>query len=465
MLSLKVSEIVEATNGKLLNGNPEVEIKNISTDTRKIISGDLFIPLVGDNFDGHDFIAKALEGSICGYLTSREPNIVSDAVIIKVDDTLKALQDIAGYYRDKFNVPIIGVTGSVGKTSTKEMIFNVLSKKFNVLKTQGNFNNHVGLPLTLLNLSKEHQAAVVEMGMSGMGEISTLSKIAKPHIAVITNIGLAHIGKLGSKQNILKAKAEIFDGMDEDGIAVLNADDSMLLELRNFINRNITYVGLFEEAELKAYNIKVDESLNTNFNIKIKDKEYLFKISVPGMHNVYNALAAIAIGLRFRIPVEQMIDAIESYKPEKMRMNIVKLNNNIKVLNDTYNANPNSMEEALKVMHQMPGARKIAVLGDMLELGEWTRQAHLDIGKNVVKNGINHLVTLGENSRFIAEGAAMLGMSQRKISTCNNIEEANAYLSKLVREGDVILVKGSRGMKMEGIVDFITEEVQICKSK
>jgi len=465
MLPLKVCEIVKVTNGILLNGNPEAEIKNISTDTRKIMPGDLFIPLVGDNFDGHDFIANAFENSICGYMTSRSTEIIPDAIIIKVDDTLKALQDIAGYYRDKFNIPIIGVTGSIGKTSTKEMIYNVLSKKYSVLKTKGNFNNHVGLPLTLLNLSKEHNAAVVEMGMSGMGEISILSRIAKPHIAVITNIGLAHIGKLGSQRNILKAKTEIFNGMDQDGIVVLNADDSLLYELKDSIKLNVTYFGLCKEADVRAYNIKVDGDLNTSFNIKIKDTEYLFKICVPGLHNVYNALIAITIGLRFRVPIEDMADAIAKYKPEKMRMNIIKLTNNIKVLNDTYNANPNSMEEALKVMQQMPGARKIAVLGDMLELGEWTRQAHLDIGKSIVKSSINHLITLGENSKFIAEGAVTLGMSQRKINTCNNIEEANLYLSKLIREGDVILVKGSRGMKMEGIVDFITEEVQKCNSK
>jgi len=465
MQPLKVSEIIQAANGTLINGSPEAEIKNISTDTRRIMQGDLFIPLVGDNFDGHDFIAKALQDSACGYLTSKRAEIISDAVIIKVEDTLKALQDISAYYRDKFNIPFVAVTGSVGKTSTKEMIYSVLSKKLNVLKTQGNFNNHIGLPLTLLNLSDIDKAAVVEMGMSGIGEISVLSKIVKPHIAVITNIGLAHIGKLGSRQNILKAKMEIVDGMDENGIIVLNADDPMLWELKNSIKYNTIYVGYREEADIKAYNVKVDQDMNTSFNVKIKDKEYQFIISVPGFHNVYNALASIAVGLRFRIPMEDMIDAIANFKSGKMRMNVMKLSNNIKVINDTYNANPSSMEEALNVMRQMPGARKIAVLGDMLELGEWTRQAHMDIGKSVVKSSINHLITLGENSRFIAEGAAMLGMSQRKINTCNSIKEANSYLSKLIREGDVILIKGSRGMQMEGIVDFITGEVPSCQSK
>ncbi|MGE5473333.1 MAG: UDP-N-acetylmuramoyl-tripeptide--D-alanyl-D-alanine ligase [Ignavibacteriales bacterium] len=465
MHPLKVSEIIKATNGTLLSGSPESEIKNISTDTRKLMPGDLFIPLAGENFDGHDFIVKALENSICGYLTAKTPESLSNVIIIKVEDTLKALQDIAGYYRNKFDIPIVGVTGSVGKTSTKEMVFNVLSKKYNALKNQGNFNNHIGVPLTLLNLSNENRSAVVEMGMSGMGEISILSKITKPHIAVITNIGLAHIGKLGSKQNILKAKTEIFDGMEDNGIAVLNADDSMLLKLRDSIGLKTIYFGLCEQSDIRAYNIKVDEDMNTSFTVKINNKEYFFKICIPGLHNVYNALAAIAVGLNFEIPVQDMIEPIAEYRPEKMRMNIVKLKNNIKVLNDVYNANPTSMEEALKVTQQMPGARKIAVLGDMLELGEWTRQAHIDIGKSVVKNSINHLITLGENSRFIAEGAAMLGMSQKKIISFNNIEDANRYLAKLVREGDVILIKGSRGMKMEGIVDFITEEVQNCISK
>jgi len=465
MQPLKVSEIIKATNGTLLSGSPEGEIKNISTDTRKIMPGDLFLPLIGDNFDGHDFIAKALQDSACGYLTSKKVEDASDVVVIKVEDTLKALQDISAYYRDKFNIPFVAVTGSVGKTSTKEMIYSVLSKKLRVLKTQGNFNNHIGLPLTLLNLSDIDKVAVVELGMSGAGEISVLSKIVKPHIAVITNIGIAHIGKLGSRQNILKAKMEIIEGLDEDGIIVLNADDLMLWELKNSIKNNIIYIGYREEADIRAYDVKVDKDMNTSFNVKIKDKEYQFIISVPGFHNVYNALVSIAVGLRFRIPIEDIIDAIANFKSGKMRMNVIKLSKNIKVINDTYNANPSSMEEALNVMRQMPGARKIAVLGDMLELGEWTRQAHIDIGKSVVESSINHLITLGGNSRFIAEGAAMLGMSQKKINTCNSIEEANSYLSKLIREGDVILIKGSRGMKMEGIVDFITGEVQSCQSK
>ena len=460
MLAIKVSDIVRVTKGTLLNGNSDAIVNSFCTDSRKLEKGDMFVPLIGDNFDGHKFLKEALGLGAMGFFTSDEregffEDVSKDIIIIKVEDTLEAFQQVAEFHRNKFDIPLIGVTGSAGKTSTKDMIYEVLSKKYKVLKTEGNLNNHIGLPMTLLNLTEEHEVVVVEMGMSGFNEISTLSKIAKPDISIITNIGLAHIGKLGSRQNILKAKMEIFDGMELDGLVFLSGDDGLLYGLKDLLKFTTEFYGLQEGLDIKAYNVKVTDQFNTTFNIEIKNQEYLFTVPIPGMHCVYNALAAIGVGLRFKIAVEDIIDALRDYKPSKMRMNIINLSKDIKLINDVYNANPNSMEEALRVMNNLPGPRKIAVLGDMLELGEWTRQAHVDIGKSVVNNGINYLVALGQNSRHIAEGAADAGMSQRKIWTCDDINEANEYLKGLIRDGDVILVKGSRGMKMEGIVDFI----------
>ena len=461
MLSFKVKDIVCATGGSLLSGNMDAEINSLCIDSRKLEKGDFFIPICGDNFDGHTFIAGAIKSGAGGYLTSRENEGIEHEglVVIRVNDTLKAYQSIAELHRDKFDIPVVAVTGSVGKTSTKDMIYEVLSKKYNILKTEGNLNNHIGLPMTLLKLNDEHQAAVVEMGMSGLGEISTLSKMAKPHIVIITNVGLAHIGKLGSRQNILKAKMEILDGMDKDGLVVLNGDDGLLFGLKDLLAHKVIFYGLEETVDINGYNTKITEDSHTTFNIQVINQEYSVMVSVPGLHNVYNALAAITVGLRFKVPMQDIIDGIKSFKSGKMRMNIVALEKGIKVINDAYNANPNSMEEALRVVKDISGARKIAVLGDMLELGEWTRQAHMDIGKSVVSNGINYLVTLGENSKYIAEGAANLGMSQRKISACETIEQVNEYLKSMIRENDIILVKGSRGMKMEGIVDFLSEVI------
>ena len=461
MLAIKVSDLIKATKGTLLNGSPDAVVNSFCTDSRKIKKGDMFVPLVGENFDGHKFLKEVMNLGACGFITSEEHDWqfdgdIREKIVIKVEETLKAFQQTAEFHRNKFDIPVIGVTGSAGKTSTKDMIYEVLSKKYKVLKNEGNLNNQIGLPMTLLNLKAEHEVAVVEMGMSSFGEISTLSKIAKPHISIITNIGLAHIGKLGSRQNIHKAKMEIFDGMEPDGLVCLNGDDGLLFGLKDLLKYTTEFYGLQEGLNIKAYNVKVTDELYTTFNVEINSREYLFAVPIPGMYCVYNALAAICVGLRFKIAIEDIIEALKDYKPSSMRMNIMNLSKEIKLINDAYNANPNSMEEALRVMKNLPGPRKIAVLGDMLELGEWTRQAHIDIGKSVVKNGINHLVALGKNSKYIAEGAADAGMSQRKIYTCDDIYDVNEYIKGLIRDGDVILVKGSRGMKMEGIVDFIS---------
>jgi UDP-N-acetylmuramoyl-tripeptide--D-alanyl-D-alanine ligase len=457
MLPITVKEILEATGGNLLQGDPAVQIDSLCTDSRSIKEDDFFVPIIGENFDGHKFIQSALESGALGSLTQYDIPINSEGIVIRVKDTLKALWDIARYYRSRFDIKVIAVTGSAGKTTTKDMIYEVLSKNFNVLKTQGNFNNHIGLPLTLLNLSKEYQIAVVEMGMNNFGEISNLTKIARPDIGVITNIGTAHIGNLGSRQNILKAKMEILDGMNPDGMMVLNGDDDLLWGLRDSLKVKTLYFGTREGVDIQAQDIKTNESEKSSCKIKFEGAEYNLEIFVPGIHNIYNALSAIAIGLNFGVALEDMIDAIGEFKSGKMRMNVLKLNEDIKIINDTYNANPDSMEAALIALKDMKAKRRIAVLGDMLELGELSMKLHRELGKKVAQNGMDYLITLGQQAKYIAEGAIEEGMPSKQVIDFREPKEIIDYIQNLLMPGDAALIKGSRGMKMEQIVDKISQ--------
>ncbi|HHV98112.1 MAG TPA: UDP-N-acetylmuramoyl-tripeptide--D-alanyl-D-alanine ligase [Clostridiaceae bacterium] len=455
MQTLKCSEIMDAVGGTFLSGNSETVITGVSTDSRTISAGNLFIPIAGARFDGHDFIGQAFERGAAACLTHKEDIPDVSGTVIKVSDTLRALGDLASFYRKKFNIPVVGITGSVGKTSTKEMVAAVLSQQYRVMKTEGNFNNEIGLPLTMFSLDKSHQCAVIEMGMSGFGEISRLSRISQPDIAIITNIGLSHIEKLGSRQNILKAKMEILDGLSRNGVVILNGDDQLLSGMRNLLPYKTIFYGLEDDADYQAFDIKTAGEQGTYFKIEINNKTYEVHIPVPGIHNVHNALAAIAAGIELKVPVEKIIKGIGEYTPAKMRLNILSFNG-IKIINDTYNASPQSMEAALGVLKDIEGNRKIAVLGDMLEMGSWADKAHKDVGKFAFESGVELLITVGENGRNIARGALDSGMNPEKVHQCETNEEIVNLLEGLMTNGDVILVKGSRGMKMEEIVERLT---------
>lgn len=456
MQLLKCEEVLKATNGVLISGDMSTGFTNISTDSRKIGEGDLFVPLVGERFDGHDFVKGSLEAGASGTLTHKDTDPAEGKVVIKVDDTLKALRDLARYYRSKFNIPFVGITGSVGKTTTKDMVAGVLGQKFNVLKTSGNFNNEIGLPLTIFNLDSFHEAAVIEMGMSGFGEISRLTSIVMPDIAIITNIGLSHIEKLGSRQNILKAKLEILDGLNRKGLVILNGDDRLLYGVKDLLSFRTVFYGMEEGLEYQAYNIKTLGENGTYFEITVSNTDYRIHVPALGIHNVYNALAAIAAGIELNIPMNKIVAGIEEFSPGKMRLNIIS-HNGMKIINDAYNASPQSMEAALNVLKDIAGNnRKIAVLGDMLEMGDWAYNAHLDVGKFAVSAGIDHVMTVGENGRNIAKGALEAGAASDNVLSFENNQDMADYLKNFVKSGDCILVKGSRGMKMEQIVDQLT---------
>jgi UDP-N-acetylmuramoyl-tripeptide--D-alanyl-D-alanine ligase len=457
MQSMNLREILEATGGSCISGNSALQenISNICTDSRNIIPGSLFIPLLGERFDGHDYIKQALESGANASLTHKDIDFETDKVIIKVNNTLSALRELAAYYRSKFNIPFVAVTGSVGKTSTKDMITCVLQQELNTLKTQGNFNNEIGVPLTIFTLEEQHQAAVVEMGMSDLGEISRLTSIVGPDIAIITNIGLSHIENLGSKEKILQAKMEIIEGLKEGGLLILNGDDELLKGLKGKIGPRTLFFGMNEDVDYRATDVISKGEEGVSFKVRVKGKDYTASLKVPGVHNVYNVLAAIAVGVEMGIPMNSVLRGINSYTPGNMRMNIIQ-GKNIKIINDSYNASPQSMEAAIKVISETStSGRKIAVLGDMLELGNWAKDSHYGIGKVLVKEGLDALVTVGENARYIAKGAVDAGMSQDNIISYSSADEAAEQLTEHIKKNDVILVKGSRGMMMEKIVDIL----------
>ncbi len=456
MLALSIREIVEATGGQLVSGSIETAVSGVSTDSRKINTGCLFIPLIGERFNGHDYIGKALEEGAAAVLTAQEVSAAEDRCVIKVGDTSRALRDLAAFYRKKFSIPFVGITGSVGKTSTKDMIACVVGSRLKVLKTEGNLNNEIGVPLTIFNLDRNHEAAVLEMGMSGAGEISRLTAIIRPDVAVITNIGMSHIEKLGSRQNILKAKLEILEALNPGGLVVLNGDDALLAGMKDLLKFRTVFYGMDEGVDYRACNINSHGESGTFFDLAAGGREYNIHIPVPGVHNVHNALAAAAVGCELGIPMEDVVKGITDFSPSKMRMDII-LFNGMKIINDAYNASPNSMEAGISVLCEIGlKSRKIAVLGDMLELGEWAEEAHFNVGKYASAAGTDEIIAVGDNARFIAEGALFAGHPQGKVKYFQENAEALTHLQKDLKPGDVVLVKGSRGMKMEEIVKALT---------
>jgi len=447
---MKVKDILKITNGQLLTGNEDLECENFSKDTRTIQKGDIYIGIKGEKFDGSQFWSQSLDNGADAVIIRNieiEPEQLgkySNKTIIKVDDTLKALYEIAKYKRSLYNIPIIAVTGSVGKTSTKDVIASVVSQKYKTLKTEGNYNNNIGVPLTILKL-RDHEAAVIEMGMNHLGEISLLTDIAKPTLAVITNIGTSHIGYLGSRENILKAKLEILEGMEIPKI-IINNDNDLLHNWyeENKQNLEIHTFGIENKSELNAENIKLQE--NESIFTAISQTDTIdIHVPVGGEHFVYNALCATEVGRILQISNEQIQQGISQFELTKKRMDIRKLENGAILINDAYNASYESMQASLEFLENYRGQRKIAVLGDMFELGEFSIELHKKVGEEVAKRNIDILICAGENSKYIIKEAE----KNLKVKTyfMHNNEEIVEKLSQELRNEDVILVKASNGMK------------------
>ena len=482
MEKLYVKEILEAVGGQLL-GNVDIEnryVTNVQTDSRKAAAGDLFVAIVGERLDAHRFVPGAMEAGAEGCLVSTAPETVPEGKFcVLVEDTAKAMGDLAAYYRRRLGIPVVAVTGSVGKTTTKDMVASVLSSRFRTLKTAGNLNNHLGLPMTVFRLSAEDEIAVLEMGMNHLGEIDYLVRIAQPDVAVITNVGDAHIGNLGSRENILRAKCEIFRGLKKGGTAVLNGDDALLATLRPGASRvsdpagsddfakmyaeidagGFTYhwAGESEACDYRAVNI--DDTLSDEVRCDAQTPAGTFPLEIPslGRHMIYPAMTAAAVGQCFGLTDKEIAEGISNFQATHMRMDVEKCEHGVILYNDSYNANTQSMKAALSILANSRAARKVAVLGDMLEQGAFEERLHREVGEYAAGLPIDTLVTVGSRAGWLAEAA--LEQDMQDVRPCEDKDEARKVLAELIGPDTAFLFKASRGMALEELCNFVREYI------
>ena len=452
MKNIKVKDIINLAKAKLIMGDENLACENFCKDTRLIKEGDIYIAIKGQNFDGNLFWKEALEKGAKAVVVQdidfekEDLSKFEGKTIIEVEDVLEALYRIAKFKRELYDIPVVAITGSVGKTSTKDIVANVVKEKYNTLKTEGNNNNNIGLPFTVLRL-KEENAMVLEMGMNHFGEISLLTSIAKPDICVITNIGTSHIGNLGSRENILKAKLEILEG-NKDPIVIVNNDNDLL---HNWYEENknrfqIKTFGIKNKSDVMASDIALEKEKST-YTCLLNNKKYEINVPVGGEHFVLNSLCASLVGETLNIQPEQIVKGIESFELTKKRMDITVLSNGARIINDAYNASFESMQASLKYLSEFRDSRKIAVLGDMFELGDYAEELHKSVGKEVVKNHIDILICAGENASYIAKQAQEEGMPKENIYYFPNKEEIVKELKNILDKNDVVLFKASNGMR------------------
>lgn len=456
MASFKLKELISIVNGQLIKGDPELTVSGISTDSRKIKKGELFLALKGERFDGHQFLNEAVQAGASALLVMEETDIGGETPLIMTDDTLKALGAIARFHRQRFKVPVIGVTGSNGKTTTKDLIAAVLSQKYNIVKTEANYNNEIGLPLTLLKMDQTTQAVVVEMGMRGLGQIRNLASIAQPELGVITNIGQAHLELLGSEANIAKAKAELLESLPPNGIAVLNGDDSWIRRMSIPHQVHPLWFGL-NDSGLDYQGIVLENNgEGILFQVISKEEKFEIFLPLPGRLNVYNALAAVAVGRVLGLSIQEIKEGLAAPVMTGGRLKILN-RNQLRIIDDTYNASPASVKAALEVLCGFSGpGKKIAVLGDMLELGQASIDAHFEVGVYAANLGVDQLLAYGQLARKYVEG--FTSITPGKAEYFSTKPEIIRALKELARPGDSILIKGSRGMKMEEVVEALSNE-------
>ncbi len=444
-MRVKVSDIAAAAEGKLLCGDENTVITSFITDSREAKAGAMFVPIRGERADGHSYIPAVLEGPAAAAFTDHEIPL-GEKPLVLVKDCREALQRAAAWYRDQFAIPIVGITGSVGKTTAKEMVAQALSAQFRVLKTAGNQNSQVGVPITVCGLRKDHTAAVVEMGVSMPGEMARIAGVVKPTCAVMTNIGVSHIEFMKTRENILAEKARIADYLPPDGALFVNGDDDLLPTLKETMGSRVVTFGLGPTCDWRAFGLnEADKGTFFTCQSPAGERTELF-VPAAGEHNVRNALCAMAVARYLGVPAGDVVRAISAYKAPAMRQQMVEANG-LLIIDDSYNASPDSMRSAIDVLSTRPvTGKRAAVLADMLELGDFSQQGHYQVGQYAKERGVELLVAVGPLSREIAAG---YGEGARWFATN---QEAAAFLRDALRPGDAVLVKGSRGMKTDEIV-------------
>lgn len=468
MKKLCVNDILERVNGTVLCGLCDAEFAGACIDSRIVQSDEAYFALKGERTDGTLYCGDAIKNGakVCfveSNIFSDEElnNLAQSATIVLVPNVEDALVEIAKVKRSLYDIPVVAITGSVGKTSTKDVIAEVMAQKFNVQKTQGNKNNRLGVPLTIMSL-RDHDALVIEMGMNHLGEIHELTNIAKPSLSVISNIGTSHIGNLGSRENILKAKLEILDGMTNKKV-IINNDNDMLHKwnLEDENAEKITF-GIHEKSIYMASKVKMTEESN-EFSVELNSTEYKFTTQKPGEVFILNALSAIAVGMEYGVPIDKIQRAIANAEITKNRLDIEKVND-VLLIKDYYNASFESIKPSLEYLANLDRGRKIAVLGDIKEVGSFSKEIHEKVGKEVAKNKIDKLITVGEEAKNIVKKAKNEGMSNEDVCSCDSNEQAIEVLKDMLLKGDTVLLKASNSMKFgeiyDEIVNYISEQLK-----
>ncbi len=454
---MNIGEVCAATGGRLLQGDDNIRVGGVSIDSRSLQAGDLFFALPGAKTDGHAFVKQAMAGGAAGVVVSRPPVEALPGAVVQVQDPLVALQELAGWKRRQFKGTVIGITGSNGKTTTKDMVAAVISTKEMVHRSVGNYNNEIGLPLTILSMPDNCTALVLEMGMRGMGQIARLCEIAQPVVGVLTNIGTSHLELLGSVENIASAKGELLEAIPTGGVAVVNGDDPRCREQAVRCRGKVWYFGLRGEADIRALNLQPQGQRGIHFTAVVHGMAFPVQLPVPGVHNVLNALAALGVGFVLGCDMGRAAAALTGVRLSPMRLEHRPGRRGCLIINDAYNASPSSMKASLEVLANFTGRRRVAVLGDMLELGEMEVAGHREVGAAATGAGVDLLFAVGRRAVEIGRGAQAAGMPAENIFYTCSAEETIAGLERVLQPGDVVLIKASRGMQLERIADALAE--------
>ncbi len=474
MTAFTGEEVLAATGGTLLKGRIDCRIRRLCTDSRAVRKGDLFVALKGDRFDGHHFVDGAFKQGAKGVVIEaasadgvdvrrrlRASAAIrgSEPLVVKVKDSLRAYQDLATFHRRRFDIPVIAVTGSNGKTTTKEMVGKALSQRWRLLQTVGNLNNRIGLPQTVLRLTASHQVAVLELGVDAEGQTSRLANVARPTIGIITNVGRDHLEFFGDVDGSARAKAELLAALPDDGALILNADDPYYHFFRRRARCSVVSFGLRRQADVRGSEIRQQgKRMEFRLHVTGRQRAHRLSLAVPGTHNVSNALAAVAVGHVLGLSVAKIAEGLSRVRPVAMRSHVCS-RRGLTIIQDCYNANPDSMKAAVTLLKNLGETKRtIAVLGDMLELGEDARTLHREVGAHVADRRISFLIACGALGKEIARGAAARGMAPSRIVETQRVREAASVLRALAEPGDVVLLKASRGMKMEAVLDALTRQ-------